>query len=82
MAKHYDRYKLRPQEELIVALDDLDFSWFPVEVNKVKKLWSFGWHIADIAKHMKRDPDEVAVLIMHLARQGRIRRRRMGVLGN
>lgn len=82
MTKHYDRYKLRPQEELIVALDDLDFSWFPVEVNKVKKLWSLGWHIADIAKHMKRDPDEVAVLIMHLARQGRIRRRRMGVLGN
>ena len=78
MTKHYDRYKLRPQEELIVALDDLDFSWFPVEVNKVKKLWSLGWHIADIAKHMKRDPDEVAVLIMHLARQGRIKRRRMG----
>lgn len=77
-----DRLKLRPQSELIIALDDIDFSWFRAEVEKVKKLWAYGWHIADIAKQMKRDIDEVAVLIMHLARKGKITKRGRGVLGN
>jgi len=77
-----DRMKLRPKSELVIILEDLDFSWYAVEMNKVKSLWKYGWHIKDIAKTVKRDQDEVAMLIMHLARQGRIRRRRMGVLGN
>lgn len=77
-----DKFKLRPQSELVIALDDLDFSWLPDEVKKVRKLWTFGWHIADIAKQMKRDQDEVAVLIMHLARKGKIQNRKRGVLGN
>lgn len=80
-AKYTDRWKLRPQQELIIVLDDLDLSWFPEEVDKVKKLWEFGWHIVDIAKQIKRDQDEVAALIMHLARQGEISRRAGGVFG-
>ena len=78
----FDRLKLRPKKELIIVLDDLDFSWLPAEVAKVKKLWDFGWHIADIAAKVKRDQDEVAILIMHLARQRGIRKRKMGVLGS
>ena len=77
-----DRMKLRPKSELVIILEDLDFSWYANEIDKVKSLWKYGWHIKDIAKTVKRDQDEVAMLIMHLARQGRIRRRRMGVLGN
>ena len=77
-----DRLKLRPQTELIIALEDLDFSWFPDEIEKVKKFWSFGWHIADIAAKVKRDQDEVAVLIMHLSRQRKTAKRKMGVLGS
>lgn len=80
MSRHSD-LKLRPKEELIIALDDLDFSWFLDEVKKVKKLWYFGWHIADIAKQVDRDQDEVAVLIMHLARRGKIEYRKKGVFG-
>jgi hypothetical protein len=80
--KNTDRWKLRPQEELIIALEDLDLSWFQDEVDKVKKLWEFGWYIADIAKQIKRDQDEVAILIMHLARCGEIKKRPGGVFGN
>jgi len=76
-----DRLKLRPKPELVIALDDLDFSWFPAEVEKVKKLWAYGWHIADITRQVKRDQDEVAVLIMHLARLGKIENRTGGVFG-
>jgi len=82
MAKYNDRLKLRPKSELIIALSDLDFSWFPEEVGKVKQLWNQGLHIAAIAAKVKRDQDEVAILIMHLARQERIAKRKMGVLGN
>jgi len=77
-----DRLKLRPQKELRIALDDLDLSFFPEEVERAKKLWNFGWHISDIAKQVHRDPDELAALIMDMARKGEIQRRRGGVFGD
>lgn len=82
MVKYHDRLKLRPQSELIIALDDLDLSFTREETEAVLDFWGEGKHIADIAEHMKRDQDEVAVLIMHLARRGKIAKRKMGVFGN
>jgi len=76
-----DIKKWRPQEELYIALSELDFSWYPGEVEKIKKLWAYGLHIAKIAEMLERDIDEVAVLIMDLARKNKIRRRKNGVLG-
>ena len=76
-----DIKKWRPQEELYIALSELDFSWFPGEVEKIKKLWAYGLHIAKIAEMLERDVDEVAVLIMDLARKNKIRRRKNGILG-
>jgi len=77
-----DRTKLRPRAELIIALETLDFSWFKWEVKEVAKLWTDGHHIADIAKQMQRHKDEVAVLIMDLARKQKIRNRGRGVYGH
>jgi len=80
--KYQDKWKLRPQSELIIALDDLEFSWFPEEAEKAIKLWGSGCHIKEITKELYRDdPDEVAVLFMHLARQGKIQLRENGVFG-
>jgi len=76
-----DLKKWRPHEELYIALSELDFSWYPDEVERVKKLWRYGLHIADIAEQLKRDPDEVAILIMDLARQKIIKPRKGGVFG-
>ena len=80
MAK--DKFKLRPKEALVIALDDLDLSFTKAEIGAVLDFWGEGKHIADIAEYMKRDQDEVAVLIMHLSRQERIAKRKMGVFGN
>lgn len=80
--KKRDRWKLRPEAGLIFALEDLDLTFYPEEAEKAIKLWQYGWHIAEIAKQMKRNQDELAVLIMHLARQGKIRKRQNGVFGN
>ena len=76
-----DIKKWRPQEELYIALSELDFSWYHAEVERVRKLWAYGLHIAEIAERLGRDVDEVAVLIMDLARKNKIRRRKNGVLG-
>jgi len=77
-----DKFKLRPKESLIIALDDLDLSFTKEETEAVLDFWGEGKHIADIAEYMKRDQDEVAVLIMHLARKGKIEYRKRGVLGH
>lgn len=77
-----DKFKLRPKQKLVIALDDLDFTWLPSEIALVKMMWDFDYHIADIAAKVKRDQDEVAVLIMHLARKGKIEKRKTGVLGH
>lgn len=81
--KYLDKCKLRPNDELVFALEDLDLTFYREEVEKVTRLWKYGWHISDISKYINnRDQDEVAVLVMHLARQGKIRLRKNGVFGN
>ena len=64
--KYQDKWKLRPETNLIIALEDLDFSWFTKEIALVQKYGIRAVHIADIAEKSK-DQDEVAVLVMHLA---------------
>ena len=76
-----DSRKMRPREELYIALSELDFSWYPGEVEQVAQLWRDGIHIADIAEKMKRDIDEVAILIMDLARRDVIEPRKNGAMG-
>jgi hypothetical protein len=80
--KKRDRWKLRPEAGLIFALEDLDLTFYPEEAEKATKLWQYGWHIADISKQLNnRNQDELAVLFMHLARQGKIQKRQNGVFG-
>ena len=44
-------------------------------------MWSSGVSIYDMARSFNRDPDEVVVLIIDRARQGKIKPRKGGVLG-
>lgn len=80
--KYRDKLRLRPQSELMIVLDDLDFSWFHQEAALAQKMWEAGFHIADISEKIDRDQDEVALLVMHLSRQRKIAKRKMGVLGS
>jgi len=80
--------KKSPKHRLVIALDDLDFSWTKHEIRKAIMLWNSGYSIQDMAKQlrpydgMKDAVDEVALLIMHLKRQGKITNREGGVMGN
>lgn len=68
-SRRADLRKRRPREELYIALSELDFSWYRGEVEQVAQLWRKGLPVADIAEKMKRDIDEVVILIMDLARK-------------
>lgn len=76
-----DARKYRPRVPLYIALEGLDFSWFPQEVDEVRALWGQGKSVHHIAKAFDRDPDEVTLLIMSLARERRIRKRPGGAAG-
>jgi len=69
-----DAWKLRPKE-LYIACDGMDFSWYPGEVELICQMYVEGKRLADMSERVNRDPDEVAILIMDLARNGRIKPR-------
>ena len=77
-----DIRKLRPTSELYIALADLDFSFYPDEMEKVIESWRAGVEIAEIAQSLNREIDEIAILIMDLARKNKVEKRRGGVFGN
>lgn len=83
-----DKRKSNPKSELIMILDDLDFSWTKREIQQAIFMWTSGYSIVDMAKKLRphdskqNGTDEVALLIMHLGRQEKIEPREGGVFGN
>lgn len=76
-----DPLKLRPRAQLTVLLDQLDLTATPNELHTVRDGWQSGDSVGDIAERLKRDPDEVAIMVMHMARQLRIGPRPGGAYG-
>ena len=73
--------KLRPSE-LYIACDGMDFSWYPAEVERVIADYNTGLSLAEMAANVGgRDIDELFILLLDLARQGKIKARPGGVLG-
>lgn len=65
-----------------IALIDLDFTWTKKQVKRVIAYWKSGYHIAEIARKVDRIIDEVAILIIDLARKEKIELRKGGVFGD
>lgn len=66
--------------EIIIALEDLDFLWDTDQAAWFREMWESGETVPEIARALKRPQDEVLLLIIHEARQGRIKRRREGLI--
>ena len=66
---------------LYIACEDLDFIWREQDVAEVERLWREGYDIRFIAKSVRRNIDEVVLLIIDRARCGEIKRRPTGVFG-
>ena len=75
-----DIAKLRPVD-VYIALDDLDFAWLPEEVETVINCWDKGYDIRVMSEELEREEDEIALLIMDLARKEKIKYRSNGVYG-
>lgn len=54
-----------------------NFRWEPAQVRRMIRLWDAGVPIYHMAELLSRDPDEVAVLVIDLARRGIIEERRV-----
>jgi len=48
-----EKKKNRPNVQLIIALDDLDFSWTNKEVQQAIIMWNSSYSIKDMAKKLK-----------------------------
>ena len=67
--------------KLYIACSDMDLDWDIQEVQEVEEMWNKGIPLEMIASSFGRDLDEVAILIMDRARQGRLSKRKYGALG-
>lgn len=76
------RLKLRPQEPLIMAGQDLDFSWYQWQVDALKEDYNAGIPLMEIAERLNRDYREVAFMIMELAHFGKLEPRKSGIMGD
>ena len=66
---------------IYIACEDMDFIWREQDMEKVERLWLEGYNICFIARAVRREVDEVAILIMDRSRQGFLSPRPTGVFG-
>lgn len=64
----------------VCVLEDLNFYWEEKELNIIKKMWNQELSVYYMALYFDRDPDEVLLAIIHLARGKVIRNRKSGIL--
>lgn len=63
----------------IIVLENLNFIWDRSELIEIKRMWKKDVSMIAIAEHFKRDPDEVLLALIHLAREDKINRRKGGL---
>jgi hypothetical protein len=61
--------------------EELEWEWEEKLVFKVDQMWANGNSAEWIAKELKKDPDEVLILLIDRARKGYINKRPGGVFG-
>ncbi|WP_211750434.1 helix-turn-helix domain-containing protein [Paenibacillus sp. Marseille-Q4541] len=77
----HENKALKNRRNIYLACDELDFTWGVDEIYQFEDMWKQGKNINCIAEELKRDPDELAILAIDRARQGRIEQRQGGLLG-
>jgi hypothetical protein len=67
---------------IYLACEEMNFAWSNKEVRNFEKMWLEGMGLKQIAEQLKRDPDEVLILVIDRARRNkRIAARSNGVHG-
>lgn len=66
--------KLR-EDDVVIILQDIEFAWNKKDISKVKKMWDENYSFKEILKEIKREGDELFLLLLHLARRNQIKER-------
>ncbi|SFR15340.1 hypothetical protein [Desulfoscipio geothermicus] len=78
--------RIRSREERVIILEELDFSWTRSDIARAVELWNAGAGLVEIAEQLRgsggRAQYETLLLLVHLAREGKISERPGGILGN
>lgn len=77
----YQLPPIPPEQYVMFLHDDINWGWTHDEIDTFTRLWKEGVSLWDIAKQLERDPDEVALLVIALRRDKRIKRRPGGIWG-
>ena len=70
------------KDEVTVILEDVEFAWKKKDMDLVVKLWRYNKSIKYIIERIDRDGDEVFLLLLHLARNGLIKKRENFIWGD
>jgi hypothetical protein len=65
----------------VCVLEDLNFYWDEPELKEMRTMWKRGASCERMAAHFDRDPDEVVLALIHLARDDKIEARKRGLKG-
>lgn len=76
--KKYQRAGTRRNR--VCVLEDLDFYWDEKELKTIKRMWLQELSVYYMALILDRDPDEILLAVIHLAREERIEKRKSGIL--
>ena len=70
------------ENEVVIILQDMEFAWTKEDILKVKKMWNEDSSFNEIIKSIKREGDEVFLLLLHLSRNNKIQSREGFLWGN
>lgn len=74
-------YMKHKRQTVYIALEELNFIWDIQDVCAFQDMWERGWDCTQIAEHLGRMPEEVAVLVIDRAAAGAIGKRPGGFFG-
>ncbi|RID87076.1 hypothetical protein D1953_07105 [Peribacillus asahii] len=63
----------KPRMNRVIVLEELNFVWDECELEEVASMVNQGDDFFKIGQHFKRDPDEVLLAFIHLARQDKVK---------
>lgn len=69
------------QAKHTIILEDVNFRWEDSTIKRVIRLWKCGVSLSEISRVVKRDADEVFLLLLHLSRSREITKREGYVWG-
>ncbi len=76
-----DELVRNPRSCRVIVLEELDFVFDRPELSEIAEIWNNGFSVKTIAKKFKRDPDEILLALIHLAKKEKIERRNSGLGG-